>query len=466
METESKQKIKIELTENGYEAFVRLDQIDETFSCTVRELEEVLLEQGISYGINFQSLSDISSNPFKYNNRKITVAQGKMPEKGADGYIVYTYKSQQEDADRNTDASNKVDLRQIRKLDNVIKGQLLAEKVEPTAGKPGMNIKGELAEPPIGKEARFKIGRNVVLNPEKTKLYAAIDGMVSLTEKNKINVFPIYEVNGDVDYKIGNIDFNGTVIVRGNVLTGFTVKASGDIRVLGTIDGATVNAEGSVNVSEGIVGHHKGKVSAGKNINSSFVTDAFLSAGDTVTVSQSIMHSNVNAGYSVVCQGGNGLVVGGQIQAGEKLIARTIGNAASTATIIEVGIRPELRQEHAELHNQLQEFRDNQDKTLKALHILSQLEEAAPLSPEKAAMKLKLETTKQHMATLIADSEYRQKEIEAELQKSSQATIEVAGAIYPGTKLVMGKYVKYIRDSVRRVRFVIAEGEIRMVSDL
>ena len=72
-------------------------------------------------------------------------------------------------------------------------------------------------------------------------MYAAIDGLVTKTEKEKLNVFPVYEVNGDVDYNIGNIDFVGTVVIRGNILTGFRVKASGDIRVTGGIEGAEVS---------------------------------------------------------------------------------------------------------------------------------------------------------------------------------------------------------------------------------
>ena len=46
-------------------------------------------------------------------------------------------------------------------------------------------------------------------------MYAAIDGLVTKTDKDKLNVFPVYEVNGDVDYNIGNIDFVGTVVIRG-----------------------------------------------------------------------------------------------------------------------------------------------------------------------------------------------------------------------------------------------------------
>src|SRR5690606_32591089 len=106
-------------------------------------------------------------------------------------------------------------------------GQLVATLVPPQAGKGGVGVNNEPLPPIFGKPARFKIGKNVVLNQEGNALYAAIDGLISLTEDGKVNVFPVYEVKGDVDYSVGNIDFVGTVVIRGNVLTGFKVKAAG-----------------------------------------------------------------------------------------------------------------------------------------------------------------------------------------------------------------------------------------------
>lgn len=146
-------------------------------------------------------------------------------------------------------------------------------------------------------------------------MYAAIDGLVTKTDRDKLNVFPVYEVNGDVDYNIGNIDFVGTVVIRGNILTGFRVKASGDIRVTGGIEGAEVESDGSIEITGGVIGSNKGYVKAGRNIRCSFVQEGNVIAYEDITVTQSIMHSNVRAGKSVRCLGAKGLIVGGIVQA-------------------------------------------------------------------------------------------------------------------------------------------------------
>ncbi|MNN02404.1 hypothetical protein D3C81_1150630 [compost metagenome] len=263
------------------------------------------------------------------------------------------------------------------------RGQLIAELVPPEPGKAGLAVTGEEIPFKPGKEARFKIGKNVVLNPEQTALYAAIDGLVTRTDKGKINVFPIYEINGDVDYNTGNINFVGTVIVRGNVLTGFRITAAGDIRVVGGVEGAELEAGGSIEITSGIIGYNKGHIKAGHNVKSGFIQDGNVYAGEDVLVTQSIMHSNIRAGRDVICSGSKGLIVGGNIQAGEKVIARIIGNPMSTTTTVEVGVLPELRNELTELRNHFKENLASLDKTDKALILLDQLASVGKLNMEK-----------------------------------------------------------------------------------
>jgi len=42
---------------------------------------------------------------------------------------------------------------------------------------------------------------------------------------------PVYEVDGDVDYGVGNINFIGSVVIKGSIRDGFSVVAGSDIRL-------------------------------------------------------------------------------------------------------------------------------------------------------------------------------------------------------------------------------------------
>ncbi|WP_036746152.1 DUF342 domain-containing protein [Paenibacillus sp. UNC451MF] len=453
---------EISLSDDKAQAYLQFKHNEEGINVSLTQLEELLNSYKIVHGIDLDMLSAIARNPKAYFQAKTLVASGTSPVAGKDGYIKLTYEVANETKKPVELESGKVDFREITTISNVRKGQLLAQKMPATAGTPGKAVTGEVLPAKEGKEARLKIGKNVVADPEQKALYAAIDGMIVKTERDKINVFPIFEVNGDVDYNVGNIDFVGSVVIRGNVLSGFKIKASGDIRITGSVDGADLEAEGSIEISAGILGHNKAIIRAGKRVKSSFIQDATVIA-EEIFVTQSIMHSNIRASKNVVVKGTKGLIVGGIIQSGENVVARTIGNSMSTATVIEVGVLPELRNELVQLRVQLRAVNENFDKTEKALALLDQLAAVGQLSPDKVAMRIKLNHTKKQIGEEQAGCKERIFEIERSLEDSDKAKVEVVSTIYSGVKIVIGRYTKFIKDHVSHVKFQLANGDIAMI---
>ncbi|WP_410510846.1 FapA family protein [Paenibacillus sp. BR2-3] len=442
-------------------AYLQFSKKDENFACTVEDVEGFLHSHNIRYGLQRNIIERLSSHPEEYFFNKVSIAVGDTATHGTDGQVVMAVHLN-EDADRrpNEKADGKVDYKDFNRLSNVRKGQLIATITPPQPGTPGKTVTGEEIPNKPGKEAYFKIGKNVLLDNNQTSMYAAIDGLITLTDKGKINVFPVYEINGDVDYSIGNIDFVGTVVIRGNVLTGFTVKSAGDIRVVGGVEGAELISGGSIEITGGIIGYNKGHITAEGNVKVSFIQDGTVIAGEDVFVSQSIMHSNIRAGRNVICNGTKGLIVGGIVQAGEKVVARTIGNTMSTATAIEVGVLPELRNEINELRHQLRLLLESADKTNKALYLLNQLATNGQLSPDKVALRIKLNATKQSLSRDESTIKNRVLEIERLLEDTGKAKVEVIKTIYGGSKIVIGRYTRFVKDPSERVVFTYSEGDI------
>ncbi|MEX2415240.1 MAG: FapA family protein [Paenibacillaceae bacterium] len=457
------QLINIEITADKLTARLLFIHNDADFQCTVGDLEQLLMQNGVKFGIQFNILSSIATETRKFVYNQVTVATGIPATEGEAGEIKYLFDMH---VDKKPSVSEEgiVDYKEVINLNNALKGQLIAERIPAKEGKDGRSVIGEIIPGKKGKEARFKVGKNVVIDQEQLRMYAAMDGLITKTDKDKINVFPVYEVNGDVDYKVGNIDFVGTVVIRGNVLSGFRVKAAGDIRIVGGVEGAELIADGSIEISAGILGHNKGLVKARVNVKSSFIQDANIEAGQEVIVSQSIMHSTVRAGKNVICQGSKGLIVGGVIQAGEQVKARVIGNSTSTATIIEVGVLPELRNELVELRAKIKEYMENVDKTEKALILLDQLALAGQLSPDKQLMRTRLSSSKKQSIDELNELKDRILEIEKSLEDTSISKVEVAGTIFGGSKIVIGRYTRFIKDATQRVNFQMIEGEIAMIS--
>lgn len=458
-----KQTLSVTINDDKTVAYLQFLKKDEDFSCTVEALLHFLQSEGLKFGIQEDIVRRFVDNPKEYFFSKTPIAMGQDPAHGQNGFIRYAFQMDDENRHKPVETDDgKVDLKDVTRLNNIRKGQIIAELVPPVPGSPGTAVTGEQIPCKSGKEARFKIGKNVVLNPEQTAMYAAIDGLVTRTDKGKLNVFPVYEINGDVDYSTGNIDFVGTVVVRGNVLTGFKITAAGDIRVVGGVEGAELYADGSIEISGGIIGYNKGLVKAGHDVKSSFIQDGNVQAGDDVVVSQSIMHSNIRAGRDVLCHGAKGLIVGGNIQAGERVIARIIGNPMSTTTAIEVGVLPELRNELQELRQQVKEQIANMDKTEKALTLLDQLASMGKLTPDKVAMRSKLSMTKKSHIEELNLMKERMLTIEKALEDTGKARVDVLKMIYGGSKIVIGRYTKYIKEPISRMSFYFSEGDISM----
>ncbi|MEJ8546462.1 DUF342 domain-containing protein [Brevibacillus borstelensis] len=466
MEAIGNYKLEVKISQDKLEAGIMLviadQELGSQFQITETEVRVALRQKKITHGILDQVVQELCRHPEKFANAYVTIASGIAPVPGKDGQIEYTFLDQHQDEKRPKELEDgRVDYYSITSIPNVAKGQLLARKTPPLPGKPGTAVTGEPIVPKAGKDAVLKPGKNVVLNAERTMLYSAIDGQVSFTDNDKVNVFPVFEVNGDVDFSVGNIDFVGTVVIRGNIPTGFRVKASGDIRVLGSVEGAELEAGGSVEIKSGIVAQDKGQVIAGNNVKTSFIQNANVTAGNQVVVSQSIMFSQVRAGKQIICNGPKGIIIGGTLQAGEKITARVIGNTSATPTVLEVGVKPELRLELASINKELQIVYENLRKTDQGLGVLNQLMQVnGDLSPEKKAMQIKLTNTRLILEKEGKQLEARKKEVEMELEGDSPAAIDVYYTMYPGIKMVFGKLVRFIKQEFARTRFLVVNGEI------
>ncbi|BBI34412.1 DUF342 domain-containing protein [Cohnella abietis] len=456
--------LQITISEDRMQAYLTFKRVEGDLKLTSRQLEQHLLSQGVKFGIQTDTLYLISQKPQDYYFSQNIVAIGVPPQPGKDGYVNVLFGESKGEGHRPTEREDgSVDYKEVTQLANVRAGQLIAERVEAIHGIPGKAVTGDDIPPKEGRDAQFKIGKNVVVNAEKIAMYSAIDGLVTKTDKDKLNVFPVFEVNGDVDYSVGNIDFVGTVVIRGNILTGFRVKASGDIRVTGGIEGAEVESEGSIEISGGIIGSNKGHVKAGRNIRCSFIQEGNAIAGEDILVSQSIMHSNVRAGKSVKCVGSKGLIVGGNIQAGDRVTARMIGNSMSTATVIEVGVRPEMRQELNELKVTMRQLTDNVDKSEKALTMLDHMASLGQLPPDKLALRVKLSATKRQTLEELVIAKERVLEIEKTLEDATTARVDAVHTLWGGTKIVIGRYTRFVKDACQRVSFRFSDGDIVMV---
>lgn len=306
---------------------------------SLEQLREALLRAGVTTGIDQAKLAAIVEQKLYYDVH--AVAQGIPGRPSRDARIDFKVQLERKAAPV-IDEHGHADFHETNLIESVAAGQVLAVKQPKDEGLPGQDVGGAMQDPHPTKDIALNAGKNVVLLDDGLTYTAAIDGQVKY-KAGTLSVEPVLEIGGDVDFHTGNICFLGTVIVRGSVLDNFTVRASQDIIVNGTVNMAQVEAEGNVQVRGGIIGNGAGTVSAGGNITAKFVENARLHAGRHVVVTEAILHSQVDAGHTVALTGKKAVIVGGRCRAGHAVYAKEIGSDAGTPTVVEVGLQLRMR---------------------------------------------------------------------------------------------------------------------------
>ncbi|MFQ3547363.1 MAG: FapA family protein, partial [Termitinemataceae bacterium] len=280
----------------------------------------------VIFGINEEVLQEFTDSP-KYKEM-VLVAEGTKPVNGRDAYIQYNFETDQSKVRLKEGANGKVDFKELNIIQNVVEGQPLARKIPAERGVPGKTVTGKVIPAKNGKDIPLPLGKNVHVADDQMTIVADLNGQVILIG-GKINVEPVYTVQGDVNLRTGNIIFLGTVIITGNVEDGFSVKAAGNIEVHGTVEKAELDAEGDIIVHQGITGKSSGFVRAGKSIWARFIENAIVEAGNMVVVSDGIINSQVDAEKRIICQGKRANIVGGHLRASEEIHAKVLGSPVS-----------------------------------------------------------------------------------------------------------------------------------------
>jgi len=428
--------------------------------CSKEKAMQALNDSRVVFGINEVMIAEA----LKEQNwgKAILVATGKEPQHGIDAQIIYHFDITQGKTPRVDEAGN-VNFKDLGLINNVRSGELLAEKLPMTKGVPGMDVTGVPLVARLGKDFRLTGGKNTVVDPDGRYVYAQTDGHVSIIN-NRIEVSPIFDVRGDVDYATGDIDFIGTVRIMGNVITGFKVQAGGDIEIGGSIEGAEVIAAGSILVRGGISGGLKGIVKAGGNIVARFVENARLEAGNSVYVKDAIIQSQVKAGNTVRVTDKKAIIVGGVIQAAREVESRVLGSQLATQTVVEVGINPHYREEYQRIIKSRQEKKQalgNINQSLQAYQ--KQYNNMEQLSVKQKQILIRLLDAYKTLLQELDEMERRLGFLETEFENSQNAMVKALDVAYPGVKISIGKSIYIINDPIKYSAFAAERGEVRAV---
>ena len=376
-------------------------------------------------------------------NQQILVAEGVVSQNGKNGEVHYLIDIKK-DRKPVIMEDGTVNYKDMNLIESIVKGQKLAELIPPIPGKPGRNLVGAELKAIDGRPAVIPKGRNVVLSSDAQELYADIDGQL-LYADGKISVFATHEVMADVDNSTGNIKFIGNVTIRGNVLSGFEIEAGGNIEVSGVVEGAILKAGGDIILKRGMHGIGKGILNAGGDIIAKYIESASVVAHGDIKA-EAIMHSDVNCGNKLELGGRKGLLVGGTVRVGRLVELKILGSQMSTATVLEVGVDPNLRERLKFLKGDIPNVEEGLLKSGQAVSILNRLNSSGELSMEKRELLAKSTRAKFFYEKKLQEYKSEITEIEEKFRRGADGKIRVLGSIYPGVKVAIGNSLMYIKE--------------------
>lgn len=436
--------ISITTSPDKMEAYIKVSNILPGEEITLEKLMKAIRDAKIVHNIDISALKQLCENPV--DGVSVLFAKGDEPKNGEDGRIVFEVLQKSPSF---TTSGNRVDFREfpVQKRIIVKKEQKIATIYPPTEGVPGRNVYGEPVPAKPGNEAKVSLGKNVALSEDGIHIVATSDGILKVDpEKGLIEVSEYLEIEGNVDYATGNIEFPGTVLVKGDVKPGFIVRAKGDIEIQGIAEASTViSLEGSIKLT-GAKGKDKGLIKARKDVHLKYAESVTIEC-ENLYFESNLLNCTVRVTNSIIGQGRNSAIIGGEYVATSRIEADELGSDFGVNTYLEVGVNPYLREELKLINTQIEIDRTSLQKLINIVKQYKELKErGVKLSPDKEEQFSKVTRKLINLRDQLEKNLQRKQELERKINEMKyQCEIVARKTLYPGVEVHMHD-AKYTAD--------------------
>lgn len=408
---------------------------------------DALDNAGIKFGID-EKLIEQAVNEELYI-KLLIVARGQKPVDGEDGKVVdhYSRKSWFDDLE-----SQKVDYKEKKNRSHVEEGDIICDIIPPVQSIDGSSVKGEILKgiavsmPPVPQ------GKNTQINEEKTALVSTMTGTLSFKQQ-------LFEVNQEmdimqnVDLSVGNIDMVGNLDIKGDVLSGFSIKATGNVNIRGMVGNSKIEAGGSIKIGMGMKGNGDAVLTAGENIQCGYMENCKIAAGKEIKAN-SIINCETVSDESIEAQ----QVVGGIVSAKHRIRVKTLGNMHRRQTVLVLGNTSEDQKIKEALEKNIKELKKNMAKAEKNIIFLNS--KANKTEQEKAMYQNFIGLYSQMDEQIKKDAE-KLKEIKAGNEDTKQIEA-VINMLYPPAVIKIFDEIQVINEERSMCRITFFDGKINI----
>lgn len=343
--------VDLEVDEDGLEASLKIPRDVGPELPEAAELASVLQEQEGLESVDVDAVADLLGDACTGRSAgPRVIARGQEPQRGADAHLEWEGEFFESVQLRRPDGS--VDHYRRTKT-SVAAGQHIATVVPPQPGIDGRTVRGDRIEAEPGQDWRPQLHPTVAWeDSEQTRIRAEVGGRVEFA-RDRVSISELLEVPG-VDHGSSSIDFDAAVEVKGDVLEGFAVRATGSVHVHGFVEVADVHAGGGLRVQGGVIGKKQATISSGGDMELGTARELDLRCGGQLVAHGELLFCDAVVLGDVTATGHR--VVGGDWTAGGSLYCEDLGSDTETPTFIRVGVHREMEERQKELATEREEL--------------------------------------------------------------------------------------------------------------
>ncbi len=321
---------ELTLSKNNIKALIKIKTF-ETHQLTLTHVKQFLEKKQVINGVvadkNIESWLQ-QANP---DDEPFLIALGREAKHPKNSEIRYHFPTDFLHAGK-VDNDGSIDFQDRGDVPHVKEDAFLAAKIFPEPGIIGINVLGKEINVDDPVDLTFSAGPGARISEDGVRIYAQTAGQPYLDAMGNISVCPEFQIQGDLGFETGDVNFEGNVIVNGFVKQGFKVKCAS--LTAKEIQGAEIDIQGDLNVSLGIVDTELVKVKG--TVQAKFVRNSKINAFGDLIVQKEILDSTIY--LSGACVNKNGSIINSEISAKMGISAGNIGNKSSKPSRLTVGV--------------------------------------------------------------------------------------------------------------------------------
>ena len=161
--------------------------------------------------------------------------------------------------------------------------------------------------------------------------------------------------------------------------------------------------------------------------------------------------------------GRKGVIVGGFVQAGVKVTAKTIGASMGASTILEVGVNPLIKTQYSRIQKAVEDLNKTVANAEVILHNFKD-KLAKGIEYNEGQLKYMRSVAKlvEDKSAELTQMNQRMERFRAMMEIQKLAEVVVNNEVYPGTTIIIGDATRTIQSSFHYCKFVREKGEITM----